>query len=362
MKGSIVVVAALVAALGGHAYAQDLSPEEKRAKAQELNKLGAEAVAKQDWATALDKFQQAYGFFASPKVLLNIGAMLAELGQDVEAANVYQRYLDDPGSDSTKRTDVTTTLTKLDATLAVVAIKVTPADAELQLLGWHPGWLVASADSPWLPATQMARVRIAPGSFVVKARKPGWKPTDISGTASAGANRTVELTLTEESKVLVPDVVIAPPDPLDPLNPDDDLQDTLPVEAPAPPAMQLGALVDVAIDGKFEGFAVSPGISVRLANKAEVLVKAQIGGSKGVYLGGTYYFLDGKLRPQIGLGLPLFISDGVRVGVRGGLGICFEAAARISVVAEVGGEYFFNPEMDRLSFVVVPVIGVHARL
>jgi hypothetical protein len=360
----VCIVAALVAALAGAALAQDLTPEEKRTKATELAKEAKVLSDKKAYASAVAKLQEAYSYFASPKLLYSLGQVLQQLGNSVEAANLYQRFLDDPGADSAKRTEVTKLLTTLDAKLAVLAIKVTPADAEIQLVGWQPGWLVPAAEAPWLPAAQIARVRIAPGSFVVKARKTGFKPTDVSGTASEGSNRSVELTLLEEPKVVDP-IVIAPPPPPpdDPVDDDVDVHADLPVEAPAPPAMQLGAVVDVAIDAsKFEGFAVSPGISVRLIGKLEAVAKAQIGGAKGLYLGATYYLLDGKLRPQIGAGVPLFFSDGVRVGVRGAVGVCYDLGARLSVVGEVGGEYFFNPEMDRLSFSLVPVVGVHARL
>jgi hypothetical protein len=132
--------------------------------------------------------------------------------------------------------------------------------------------------------------------------------------------------------------------------------------APPPAGTRFGALVDVMIDGHGDGAAVTPGLSVRLGDRLEIDAKALISGSAGMFVGGTVYLATGTLRPQVSAGLPIFFSDGARLGLRGGAGVSYELGPRFSLVGEVGADYFVNPEPNRRSFVLVPLLGAHARL
>ena len=359
-------VLACLAVVAAPALAQpDGDVEALRAEAATLQKEGSELVKKKDFAGALAKFRAGYAKFASPKILKNIGSTLAELGRAADAANAYQRWLDDPGADSAQRATVQQALAALDPKVGVVQVGGLPVGTEVQIEPSRPGWLDDAGEPAWLAPAQAARWRVPAGPFTVRARKPGFQPAEYSGKVEAGGKIAVALTLVAEVKQ--PDPVTPPPDRVGTVEPPP--PDVLPdgPEAPAPttvpvPGLQLGALVDVAIDGGGQGVAVTPGLTARLADRAELAAKALIGGSKGVYLGGSVYLLRGKLRPQLSAGVPIFFSDGARLGVRGGAGLCVDLAARLSAVAEVGAEYFLNPEMDRTDFVIVPVVGVHARL
>ena len=336
-----------------------------RAQAQALVTEGV-GFLEADPAAALDRFQRAYAVFPSPKVLINTAAALRKLGRLPQAANVYQRFLDDPGADSARRAEVQTFLAETDAKVGLVSLTGLPAGAEVQFDGTPAPWLPPT-EQAWLPPGTYTRWRVAPGPFVVRARKAGFVAAEQAGTAAAGAAVVVTLSLAEEVNAPPPPPptgdprvgAITPP----PAGGDDELDDA--VEVPVEPArrgVQLGASLEVAIDGKGEGAAITPGLTLRIGSRLEVAAKALLGGSKGVYVGGTAYLMTGRVKPQVSVGLPVFFSSGARVGLRGAAGVCLDVLPRLSVVGEVGAEYFVNPEMDRFDFVLVPLLGLHARL
>lgn len=338
-----------------------MSARDARAKAQVLNKEGVDFLAKKDWANAVDRFQRAYEIFASPKVLLNIAAALREQGRAADAANTYQRYLDDPGSDADRREQVIQILAQSDPLLGLVTVSVSEAGAELQVAGWVPPWMPPGSAVPWLSAGEVAKLRMAPGSFTIRARKDGFEAGQATGVVSQGETRPVVIVLAAAAEPVVAPTPVATV-PTDDEDGDDDPTGAI-VDGTAPrTGLRLGALIDIAIDGKGEGVAVSPGVSLALGGRVELFGKALIGGSTGGYLGAAYYFSTGRLRPRVSAGLPLFFSDGIRAGARGGAGVTFAISDRLAVVGELGAEYFFNPEMDRVSFVLVPIVGIHAHL
>ena len=195
LRCSAVVIAGVLLGVAGPALAQapdgGSSIEEARAKAVELNKAGAALSAQTDWAGALDKFQQAYAVFPSPKLLKNIGEMLKEMGRFADAANVYQRWLDDPGAESSRRAEVTKILATLDQSLGLLVLSAVPDDVEIQVDGWNPSWLAPSEDPTWRPIDQAGRVRVPAGRFTVRARKGGYLPGEVSGMVAAAATADV---------------------------------------------------------------------------------------------------------------------------------------------------------------------------
>jgi len=101
--------------------------------------------------------------------------------------------------------DIRTVLSVLDATLGVLVIHVDDAGATVQV-----------NDGPWSPVAQAGRVRIAPGSFVVRART---RATTLvqSGLVSAGVVCEVRFgesgpSAPEPSPSLPPPASIRPPD------------------------------------------------------------------------------------------------------------------------------------------------------
>jgi hypothetical protein len=67
--------------------------EDGKAKAQVLLKEGARLYERGDLAAALEKFNQAYAEYASPKLLFNIGQASRDLHLFAEAMGAFERFL-----------------------------------------------------------------------------------------------------------------------------------------------------------------------------------------------------------------------------------------------------------------------------
>lgn len=72
------------------AHPQD---DNARIAARALAQEGAGLFGKDDFQGALDKFEQAYAQFPSPKLFFNIGQALRGLSRNVEALEAFERFL-----------------------------------------------------------------------------------------------------------------------------------------------------------------------------------------------------------------------------------------------------------------------------
>lgn len=147
------------------------------AEAKALNAKGRAMLDAGDPGGALAVFERAYDRSPSPALLLNIGTSFKRLGRNAEAANAYQRYLDDPGADSARASEVRTLVVVLDTTVGKLAIAAPPA-AEVQI-----------NDGKWMPAGEAHVLRVEPGTYVVRARQ-GDQRTEIAGRIDAGEQRS----------------------------------------------------------------------------------------------------------------------------------------------------------------------------
>lgn len=330
------------------AAAQPAKPSDKSNKSDKPDKTDAKALlqsglklfAAKDYLGALAVFKDAYARFPSAKILLNIGTTLTRLGRKADAANVYQRYLDASDSDPAKRPEVAKVLAGLDEDVGIVALSITPSDAEIQI-----------GTDDWLPAAEAARYRVAPGSVTVRARREGYEPGETSAIATAGATAQVALAL-EATPVRGVDG----PGGADP--------EGLGVSATARPAARsrIGALVLAHVDVTHSGGAGLVGITVDVTRRLQAQATALLGGTAGGYLGATFALLDGRFRPLLAAGLPVFVSDGARIAVRGAGGLELVVSPHLSVIAELGVEHLLNPEPNVAATMFVPAIGAAGRL
>ena len=185
------------------------SPDEQ---ARALNKKGVELLEQRDFLGALEAFRGAYAKHPSVKILLNIGTACRNLGKNAEAADAYEKYLNDPAADAQKKREVTELLKKLDAGLSKLRLDVEPGDARVFVDGRPAGG---------------ALVRMEPGTHAVVAEKDGFVTADQTVSVAAGEERSVQLKL-------APKVAVAPTPPPAPV-----VAPTPPpvhVETPAPPA------------------------------------------------------------------------------------------------------------------------------
>jgi len=320
-------------------------PDVNKGDAKELMQLGVKLLKSQDYLGALAVFKDAHKRFPSAKILLNIGTTLRLLERNAEATNVYQQYLDSPDADPARVPEVTAEIARLDKSLAILEITITE-NAEFQV-----------GDGDWYPATRGKKFRVVPGPYTIRARLDGFKPYESHNEAALGATTAVSVVL--EANPLPegkPVFITVPGDG--------------PGGAPEDPRSRLAA---IAI-GHFDitgGAAIFVGATFDVTERIQVRGTGIIGANLGGFIGGSFAFLTGALRPNISAGLPIFINDGPRVGLRGAAGLEIVANRHFSLLLEVGVEYLLNPQ-DQVEFsgmlrsinsvAFIPALGITGRL
>lgn len=329
-------VSLVVAATTAVVHAQPAPGDKGDAKA--LMASGLKLYAAKDYLGALSVFETAYARFPSGKILLNIGTTLLKLDRKAEAANAYQGYLDAPDADPAKKLAVTKVVAGLDIEVGVVEITVTPADAEVQL-----------DKGEWTAAAKVARTRVTPGIFAVHARKTGFSASEQTATVAAGGTRSVALTLSAE---VVPTGGGG-------IDVDGGLVGR---GETADVASKLGMIALAHVDVKNKGGAAIIGVAYDIIDRVQVQAAALLGPASGGYAGVALAILTGRVRPTIVAGIPVFVANGMRVGIRGAAGVEISFNRHISAVAEIGVEHLFNPEDSVTATLFIPAIGVIARL
>jgi hypothetical protein len=344
----VIVLATLVASPALADEAED------KAAAQALVTEGIAALKKKDYDTAVAKFQSAYAKFPSPKILLNLGTTYKDMGRLADAANTYQKYLGDPTVGTDRLAEVRKILDDLDKQLVLLTISVTPAGASVTI-----------DDGPAEVIGASLVIRVAPGKHTIRARAFGHDDGLEEFDAAAGTRRTVALSLSRVKEVKeVVDPIKTPPDDVaigggeDPDGPvfDPPVDDDGGGKARLP-----GLAVQARIDGKLRGAAMAIGVDYAPIEMLEVELAALLSNAYGVYLGGRFRFLQTKISPHVGAGIPVFFSDGARYGARIAAGGELRLG-KVSVIAELGYEHFFNPEEMIEANVIVPIVGVQGRL
>ena len=372
-----------------------------REVAQALMSEGVRQLLASHFDQALANFLEAYGQFPSPKILLNIGSTLRDMGKPAEAANTYQRYLLDPATGPERVAEVKQLLISLDEQLTILTIRVAPRLAEISIDG-----------GPFVAVGSTLITRTRPGTHLVRIRRDE-QNADINVNGFPGETKEVLAAL----KVKGPDPVLTPLDPTtkpppkvddvhqgwmegdyhytrsaenpnargykrtaeaDPLPPllltphDDAEPPDLSAQFPTTVAIDSGAIAVMRIDGKGRGFAGGVGIAIaRDRFEGEVmLLRSDVTGG---YLGGRYRFLTGFLRPYGALGVPFFVFDNaptgtmsdtkVSIGVRVAGGVELMLNGHLSVQADLGVEHFFFVGGTRYEAnAFVPTLGVIGRL
>ena len=160
--------------------------------ARELFDDGIKHMDRRDYQGAIDRFERAYQGYSNAKILFNIAFALKELGRNVEAANAYQRYLDHPDAAPARVAEIRPILASLDAALGTLVIQIDDTAALVQI-----------NDSDWRPAAEARRIRVTPGTFVVRARSdPGSR--EQGGQIAAGEVRDIQIELIQRPKVQAP--------------------------------------------------------------------------------------------------------------------------------------------------------------
>lgn len=377
-----------------------------RTSAQALMIEGVKRLQARAYDQALANFLEAYARFPSPKILLNIGSTLRDMGRLADAANTYQRYLEDPGTGTDRVAEVRELLGQLDAQLTRLTVAVSPRGAEVSIDG-----------GPFVPVGQWLATRVRPGLHLARVRKDdrtaeltvhGFEGEDKriemrveAGGAPAPAPMPVPPTTSPSPKPPAP-AAPAPPPPervtpwltngtqytadsgagrsrrtrsgyggadVAPVIPTFELDDAgaVSIQYPEKERISSGAIAVMRVDGKLRGVAFGAGLALARGRfEGDLMVlRSDI---TGAYLGARVRLLTGFVRPYIAGGVPAFLYDDfdttkLAVGVRVAGGVELVINAHLSVQGDVGYEHFFGVEETMFeSDVLVPTLGVIGRL
>jgi len=384
-----------------------------RPLAQALMTEGVRQLQAQAYDQALANFLEAYNKFPSPKILLDVAATLRDMGRLADAANTYQRYLEDPATGAERIAEVKQLLLKLDEQLTILTVRVFPRGAEVSIDG-----------GPFVAVGSSLLTRVRPGIHLLRVKK-GEAADEVTINGFEGETKDVPAAL----KVQVTDVAPPPPAQPPPAAPPT-TAGGLPLEREIPdhvegwlitgtqygsdsatgrerrvrtgyagpevaaivPHYELtdtgeaqvqssedhissGAIAMLRVDGKGRGAAGAFGVAYTPEDHVELELAALRSDTWGAYVGGRYRILTGKLRPYVALGMPMFfftdqntMSSRVAIGARGAGGLELEINGHFSVTGDLGVEHFFNVSgvvynnHTIEATVFVPTVGVIGRL
>jgi len=173
------VVAVLAVPRGGAADPGDA------ATAAALFTDGNAAMARDDAATAAERYRAAWRLVPEARFALNLGIALAVQGRNAAAAEAFTVYLADPTADPDKRAVLEDRLREWRATLGEIVLDVTPPTASIEIDGTPP-----------LRTARGARVPIAAGSHLVTARARGYQGGELRLEVGLHQHAVARLALT----------------------------------------------------------------------------------------------------------------------------------------------------------------------
>jgi hypothetical protein len=173
-------VALVLLSVFAQAGAQPASPEAK-ARAQALLKEGAQQYQQGAYHDALDRFEQAYAVFPSPKLLFNIGQATRELGRPVDSVDAFEKFLaQSPDAAPELIAEAKRSIAELSLRIGKLLVECTIAGAEISVDGRPVGRT---------PLVDL--VRVLPGTHQVTATHPSATPAVENVVAAAGTVQTV---------------------------------------------------------------------------------------------------------------------------------------------------------------------------
>jgi hypothetical protein len=217
MKHLLFIVAIVITA-GGAARAQpaDATASSKVPLARRLYEEGVDAIGKERWSHAFDRFKASYELAPRVLTLFNLAGAQGKIGHLVEAAESYRRFLRETadGRYADLRTVATDQLEQLDKQIAHVTVDV--ANIE-------PDDVIAIDDVEFPHATLREPIPMNPGSHLARVQRGPRVMATRTLTLVAGAVEAVRI----ELPVKPLDLAIRPP-PASPVV-------TAPVPAPTRP-------------------------------------------------------------------------------------------------------------------------------
>jgi tetratricopeptide (TPR) repeat protein len=317
----------------------------RRSRAEPLFAQGMELFKRHDYAGACPKFEEVVRLLPDRVgAQLQLALCYEATGRTLSARRAYERALvlaqkvSDPRQSHAAEQIVR--LGRLVPTLRL-AWPVAQEGVEVRL------------DGRPLTREELERpIAVDPGAHAILASAPGhetWQTTlEVPPGTSSAAVEIPQLAATPASGPLG-----APP-----------VEGSGVREASrtAPLSLRWGALARADIDGGGRGFAAVLGISGLVLDRVELDAAALLAGDKGAELSGTLYLLRGELRPSLSLGVPLFFHDGVSVGVHPMAGLLWMPTAHVGAFVQGAVAFFPSTPATYDRLVILPSLGVRARL
>jgi hypothetical protein len=369
-----------------------------RTAAQALMTEGVRQLHAGAYVQALANFLDAYDKVPSPKLLLNIGSTLRDMGRLADAANTYNRYLVDPDSGAEHVAEVKQLLMKLDGELTILIVRVFPRGSEVSIDA-----------GPFVPVGSSLLTRVRPGIHLVRVRR-GDASSEVSINGFEGERKEVAAALKVQTELPTPAPQKAPPLAQPGALPiETELPDTVegwlvtgtsytsagkttrrvhegyagPVvaavlphaetevatKAPPAPAVDAGVLGIVRLDSKGRGFAGGLGLAYAPIDPVVLEMAVLKSALWGVYTGARVRLMPGRVRPYVSGGGAVFeysddaMQTHVAPGVHGAGGIEVTVHRHLALDVELAVEHFFGVDPALYDpTVIVPTIGVMGRL
>lgn len=201
MRGAVWTLALAAGLLSRVAVAQGPDAGTRMA-ARDLAMTGAEAFDKQDFATALDRFQRAESLYKVPSIAVMVARSLARVGRVVEAVDKYEETLrmplDAAAPEAFQRAVA-------DAKAEVEVERARVARLELRLQADAPARTELRLDGKLVPAALIGvPMPVDPGPHRVEARAPGRQTFRQDVTLGEGARQSLEVSVAGEQPARAP--------------------------------------------------------------------------------------------------------------------------------------------------------------
>jgi hypothetical protein len=174
----------------GVAMADPHSPaaiEAAKRAARRLLEEGNQLFAKERFREALTRYKAAYEAYASPKILLNIGAVYEAMGDPINAASTYDRALHQPDLLPETKKDATQRLEAIDGKLARLVLRGAAAEGA-----------AVEIDGVMIGRMPLPPQRLLTGPHDIRARLAGHSPFHLRVMGEAGQTMSIEVVLTPE--------------------------------------------------------------------------------------------------------------------------------------------------------------------
>lgn len=300
------------------AHAQEAPTPEAQAMAAALFDQGRALMEEEKYAEACPRLAESQRLDPGGGTLLNLAECRRREGKTATAHALFGEALAAARRD---RRDDRIEICK--AALAELAPKLANVRLVVPPRARVPGLVVRLAG--------VAVPEVAYGTPL--AVDPGDVPLEVSAPKYVTQKLVARVGEATRVDVDVPVLALAPLPPERPAPPAPRPESRAPENEPVRP-VALTAMARLDVDGAFRGAVAYVGIGVRLADVAELSVGPLLGATSGFEPGLRALLPTGRVRPYATLGVPVFVRDVPRAGLRAGAGVEVGLVPHLALAAQ----------------------------